>query len=177
MFFLLCQCHLLTSDWYEFDKVEYSPSLRERIFEQSGVSIPSNVDDYHVWLMYNQAVKLHIPIKILFRQIEKESGYNPGAEGNKGEIGYLQVLPSTYTYMLAKMGVNYKLKHTPERNIVVGTEYLAYLRDYWQDRGLSEDKMWEYALASYNAGKANVIAYNGVPPFRCTKEYVKFINN
>ncbi|WP_244443369.1 transglycosylase SLT domain-containing protein [Bradyrhizobium sp. Ai1a-2] len=52
-----------------------------------------------------------------------ESGYNPGAIGGVGEIGLMQILPST-ARMLGFMGSNAELA-MPENNIRYGVTYLA----------------------------------------------------
>jgi soluble lytic murein transglycosylase-like protein len=52
-----------------------------------------------------------------------ESGYNPGAIGGVGEIGLMQILPST-ARMLGFVGTNSDLA-VPETNIHYGVTYLA----------------------------------------------------
>ncbi len=52
-----------------------------------------------------------------------ESGYNPGAIGGAGEIGLMQILPST-ARMLGFLGTNGDLA-VPETNIHYGVAYLA----------------------------------------------------
>ena len=67
------------------------------------------------------------------------------------------------------------IKHTPERNIIIGTYYLKYLYDKWSKIIDSKDMIWLYTLASYNAGPGNVVRYNGIPPYKETQDYVAFI--
>ncbi len=52
-----------------------------------------------------------------------ESGYNPNAIGGVGEIGLMQILPST-ARMLGFTGTNAELA-TPENNIHYGVSYLS----------------------------------------------------
>ena len=174
-FFVIVYAPILTLEKIESDPFSDPAHLYKVVEEQSGINIPDRVEYYHLWLMYSKAYELNIPVRILFRLIQQESGYNPKARSKKGAFCYCQVMPKTYIYMLKKLGYPLNTSHTPEINIIVGTEYLAYLRDYWSNKGLSGDRLWIYTLASYNAGKSNVLQYKGVPPFKETQDYVKFI--
>jgi soluble lytic murein transglycosylase-like protein len=168
----------LTPGWHEYDRIIIEPtkSLNEIIYEQSGIAIPSAIDPYHVWLMYEQSSKLNISPRILFRVIYQESKYNPNAKSSKGAEGYMQVMPTTWNEMVRELGWPKHTKKTPERNIIVGTEYLAKQYQYWVEKVDGEELAWIYALASYNAGTGKVIKYNGIPPYRETQEYLTFIN-
>jgi soluble lytic murein transglycosylase-like protein len=56
----------------------------------------------------------------------------------------------------------------PRQNIMAGARYLRRLLDVHSGNVA-------LALASYNAGPANVARYKGMPPFRETRNYVKKI--
>ena len=56
----------------------------------------------------------------------------------------------------------------PRENIFAGVRYLKYLLD-------AHDGDETLALASYNAGPGAVAAYDGVPPFPETLQYVRTI--
>lgn len=93
--------------------------------------------------------------------IEAESRFTPNAVSPKGALGLMQVLPSTG----GLYGTPDKL-FDPSVNLEVGTRYLSWLlREF--------DGDLERALAAYNAGPATVARYNGVPPFRETRKYVR----
>jgi hypothetical protein len=89
--------------------------------------------------------------------IQVESGYRPTAKSPKGAMGLMQLMPST-----AK---EYKLHNPfePKANIEAGIKHLKSLIDRF---GL------ELALAAYNAGPGAVKRFNGVPPYRETRNYV-----
>jgi soluble lytic murein transglycosylase-like protein len=58
----------------------------------------------------------------------------------------------------------------PAQNVAAGAKYLSYLSDRFDG---NETKM----IAAYNAGEGNVQRFNGVPPFRETRNYVKRVQN
>jgi len=74
-------------------------------------------------LAQQHAVENRIPFAIVDAVISVESGYKPDAIGDAGEVGLMQVLPSTAT-MLGYTGA---LEHlaAPATNIQYGTQYLA----------------------------------------------------
>jgi len=69
------------------------------------------------------------------------------------------------------VGVPYGLADIfdPRANIYAGTHYLRTLLDTFHGD-------LDLTLAAYNAGPGAVQKYNGVPPFRETKNYVKQVN-
>ena len=55
----------------------------------------------------------------------------------------------------------------PHDNLNGGAKYLRQQYDQFRS--------WRLALAAYNAGPEAVRKYNGVPPYRETKNYVRVI--
>lgn len=99
-------------------------------------------------------------IKIL---MYKESRFNPRAGSNKKARWLMQLTPAT----AKSLGVKNVLD--PKQNIEGGIKYFSWFLDKYD---------WDIslALAAYNAGPWNVKKYgNKVPPFKETKNYVKFI--
>jgi Transglycosylase SLT domain len=93
--------------------------------------------------------------------IQVESGDQPGARSNKGAMGLMQLMPST-----ARL---YKVRnpYDPNANIAAGVKHLKSLLDRFATVDL--------ALAAYNAGEGSVKKFNGIPPYRETRDYVSRI--
>lgn len=89
--------------------------------------------------------------------IQVESGYRARARSPKGAMGLMQLMPSTAR--------EYKVNnpYDPKSNVAAGVKHLKSLIDRW---GV------ELALAAYNAGEGAVKKFNGVPPYRETRNYV-----
>jgi soluble lytic murein transglycosylase-like protein len=98
-----------------------------------------------------------VPPSIALAVANRESGFNQGAMGSKGEIGVYQLMPST----AAGLGVN---ASDLGDNILGGITYLKQMFDKFGD--------WGKALAAYNAGPSSV-AKGKIPS--STQSYVASI--
>lgn len=95
--------------------------------------------------------------------IKAESDYDPRVISHKGAIGLMQLMPATAT----RFGVSDP--HDPIQNLRGGVQYLSWLIDRF-------DGSIDLVLAGYNAGEGNVRKYEGVPPFRETRNYIRKIS-
>jgi soluble lytic murein transglycosylase-like protein len=79
------------------------------------------------------AILRGIPFELADAVMAVESGYNPAARGDAGEIGLMQVMPPTAALMDPKITPAALAK--PQTNIALGTRYLA---DAWRlaDKGI-----------------------------------------
>jgi len=91
--------------------------------------------------------------------IMAESGYNRKAVSKRGAGGYMQLMPRTAKALGVKDVFN------SVQNINGGVKYYKQLLDRFNGNT-------SFALAAYNAGKAKVLKYKGVPPFPKTKMYI-----
>ncbi|MGC8867865.1 MAG: lytic transglycosylase domain-containing protein [Elusimicrobiales bacterium] len=115
--------------------------------------------------------------------IKKESNFNPRVKSDVGAVGLMQVLPDTARWL----GLKNTAKLTdPDINIKYGIKYLRYLFSQFAENinysVISRDDIYKEeilkVIAAYNAGPANVKKYdkppyNGIPPFKETRIYIK----
>jgi len=94
--------------------------------------------------------------------IRAESNFQPHAVSKKGAQGLMQLMPST----AAQLGVADPFD--PKANVEAGTAHLSALLDRYNNDPIK-------ALAAYNAGAHRVKQYNGVPPYRETRDYINKI--
>lgn len=101
-----------------------------------------------------------VPEDLFLRLVTQESGWNPRARSHKGAIGLAQLMPQTARVLQVD-------PNDPHQNLEGGARYLAA-----QYRTFGS---WRLALAAYNAGPAAVEKYDGIPPYRETRGYVRAI--
>jgi len=89
-----------------------------------------------------------------------ESSVNAKAVSKRGAKGLMQIMPKT----AKALGV--KNSFHPEQNIEAGTRHLKKLMDKF-------DGDVKLALAAYNAGSGAIKRYNGIPPYKATRSYIK----
>ena len=108
--------------------------------------------------MARAAARKHgVPEDLFLRLVQQESGWNATAKSHKGAIGLAQLMPATAQHLRVD-------PHLPAQNLDGGAKYLK--------RQFDRFKSWRLALAAYNAGPGAVQKYNGVPPYRETRNYV-----
>ena len=127
-------------------------------------------------LNYAQQEKLN-PLLVL-SVMRKESTFKADIDSRVGAVGLMQVIPQTAQWVAQQAAINDYSLIKPEDNIKIGTWYLAYNHQRYQDNSL-------FAIASYNAGTGNVNQwlkqYNTQDldifveqiPFPETKDYVE----
>jgi len=112
-------------------------------------------------LVKKYAKKYKVDESLVHALIKVESDYDIHAVSPVGAKGLMQLMDKT-----AKL-YNVKDPFDPEENIRAGVKHLKMLIDKYKDI--------KKALAAYNAGETAVEKYNGIPPYKETKRYVKKI--
>ena len=105
-----------------------------------------------------------VPVDIILSVIEQESGFNPKALSKAGAKGLMQLMPATAA------GLGVVNAYDIHQNVMGGTKYLSQLLKRFKGD-------IRKALAGYNAGPNAVAKYNGIPPYKETKQYVKNITS
>ena len=100
--------------------------------------------------------------QLIAAMVRMESAFDPMAVSLKGASGLLQLMPST----AHRFGVSQNEIFDPERNLDAGVRYVRWLSERF-DGNLS------LILAGYNAGEAAVDRYQGVPPYKETRDYIR----
>jgi soluble lytic murein transglycosylase len=112
----------------------------------------------------------------LMAVIENESSFNPHIVGSVGEVGLMQLTPTTAAWIAKKNHIKYAGKKSlrdPKTNIRLGAAYLAYLREQFD----SHSRLY---LAAYNMGSLNVnraLGHSIWPkdyPRRVMKRYIRY---
>jgi hypothetical protein len=115
-------------------------------------------------MIYETAKRHQVNPQIVSALIRAESAGNARAVSHKGARGLMQLMPATGE----RFGVRRDQLTDPKRNLEAGITYLKWLIDRFPDD-------LQKVLAAYNAGEGTVDRYNGVPPYRETRDYVRRI--
>jgi hypothetical protein len=141
------------------DDIEYFALREVNIPTIVFPSNPMNEEDYYP--IISIVAKQHeVDPSIVKAIIMAESHYNPKAVSNKGARGLMQLMPVT----ARELGV--KNSFDPVQNIDGGVKYFKMLMVRYKGNV-------KLALAAYNAGVGKVQAYNGIPPYKATRVYIK----
>ncbi len=121
----------------------------------------SNLGDL-AGIIRKESAKNHLDPNLVKSVIRAESDFKPSAVSPKGAMGLMQLMPGTAEIL----GVENPFD--PEENIAGGTKFLGDLMKKFGNTDM--------ALAAYNAGPGAVQKYDGIPPYKETKDYVKKVN-
>ncbi|MCH9647632.1 MAG: lytic transglycosylase domain-containing protein [Deltaproteobacteria bacterium] len=115
-------------------------------------------------LIYQASKSQGLNPRLVAAVIRAESAFDHRAISPKGARGLMQLMPAT----AQRFGVRQSELYEPARNLKAGTSYLSWLVDHF-------DKNLPKVLAAYNAGEGAVARYDGVPPYRETRTYIRRI--
>jgi hypothetical protein len=122
--------------------------LRENARLRWGHGVPSAVRRW-AFLIVPAAHRYHLNPGLIAAVMTMESGGDPLAYSPSDARGLMQVLHGPWD---------------PRQNVLTGARLLAEYHALFPD--------WTLTLAAYNAGPNAVSDYNGVPPYRETRDYV-----
>ena len=126
---------------------------------QVAIDTPTNANKFDD--LINIVSKKHNMDPYLIKAVvHTESYFNPNATSRVGASGLMQLMPRT-----AEIYGVFDL-YSPMKNLDAGVRHLRYLLRRYKNR-------LSIALAAYNAGEKAVRYYNGIPPYRETRRYIK----
>jgi len=112
---------------------------------RNSIFTAAQVENLHPWLV--AAV------------VQAESAFDPLAVSRVGAAGLMQLMPA------AAADHNVEDPFDPDENLRGGAEHLRGMVDRFESLPL--------ALAAYNAGATTVERYQGIPPYKETRDYVR----
>ncbi len=139
----------------------YTDNISNQIYGSSTTSNSNSRNAYDSYIR-DSAQRHGIDPALLKAMMHTESSFNPNARSPVGAQGLMQLMPATARRFKVSNAWN------PSENIEGSAKYLAWLMRRFNNRV-------EYAVAGYNAGEGNVDKYNGIPPFKETRNYVKSV--
>lgn len=137
-------------------------------------------------IILNAATKYKVSPALVKAVIWRESKFKPSTVGKAGEIGLMQIMPGAIEDWMRVNKIKFKPSRrelfTPEKNVDIGTWYLAWTGQHW-DGYVSKEIL---QLSEYNAGYGNVTKnWKPASPstevkiedisFKSTRQYVKDI--
>lgn len=131
------------------------------LFEE-GQTVPAETP--YAELILDAARRHGLNPQLVAAVVRAESAFQSRAVSHKGARGLMQLMPAT----ARRFGVEVAELFTPERNLEAGSRYLRWLVDRFPDD-------LPRILAAYNAGEGTVERYQGVPPYRETRNYIRRI--
>jgi hypothetical protein len=152
----------------EIDPADFLPAPappaapeRARVSLRTPTGRPHGAPARYAGLVEAAATSHRLDPALVAAVIRVESAWRPGAVSPKGARGLMQLMPAT----ARRLGVTRSFD--PAQNVRGGARYLSLLADRFGEHEV------EKVLAAYNAGEGAVEAYQGIPPYRETREYVR----
>ena len=102
-------------------------------------------------LIKKHAAELGWDWRMLAAVVYQESKFSINSQSHRGAQGLMQVMPQTGR----KYGIDDLVN--PENNLTAGTAHLKRLQRMLAGKGLSQDELVKFTLASYNAGEGRIM--------------------
>lgn len=133
------------------------------VLRQMSADIPTSGSESIDRIIFDAGAREGVDPRFIHAVIWQESRYKTDAQSHAGAVGLMQLMPA------AAERFGCADRNDPAANIAAGTKYLRWLLKRF-------DGNVELALAGYNAGEGSVDKYDGIPPYKETKNYVKVIS-
>jgi soluble lytic murein transglycosylase-like protein len=132
---------------------------------KNGIAFVAPANSNSIPLEYKQKIqslseKHNLREDLVLAVAKAESSFNPFAVSPKGAVGIMQLMKDT----ARQYGVINR--YNAHENIEAGVKHLKYLHEKYRGN-------LPLILAAYNAGEEAVNKYNGVPPYKETKTYIR----
>ncbi len=146
-----------------FSRVLAPEAVAHPALKQIAGDIPTSGSESIDRLIFDAGAREGVDPRFIHAVIWQESKYKTDAESHAGAVGLMQLMPA------AAERFGCADRNDPASNIAAGTKYLKWLLKRFEGNV-------ELALAGYNAGEGSVDKYDGIPPYKETKNYVKIIS-
>jgi soluble lytic murein transglycosylase-like protein len=160
--FIVYPSDRLTNVKYPLNKDQrpYKTDMISRLGKNSHIIFHLNKEIVYIDIIDDAAERYKIDPSLIKAIILAESKYDHRAVSKRGAVGLMQLMPAT----AGALGV--EDIYNPVHNINAGAKYIKQLIELFNGD-------IELAVAAYNAGSNKVIRYNGIPPYKATKTFVK----
>ncbi len=146
----------------EFEELKTKETIYS-ILRSKGISLSQGLDIAEVTIQ--QSKKLNLPISLILAVMKKESTFTPFALSTQNAMGVMQIHPATWEWFVKKLNLKLSVHAAfdPVTNILMATQILKDLYEYYRARAKSEAAAWEFALAAYYAGITS-LSQTGITP-------------
>jgi len=139
------------------------------ILRSKGISLSQGLDITEVTIQ--QSKKLNLPMSLILAVMRKESRFTPFALSSKNAMGLMQIHPITWEWFVKKQNLKLSVHAAfdPVTNIMMATQILKDLYEYYKKTSKSESETWESALSAYYAG-LNSLSKTGI-----TQSHIRYV--
>jgi soluble lytic murein transglycosylase-like protein len=128
---------------------------KERIYailRNRGLGLSQGLDIAEVTIQ--QSRRLNLSMSLILAVMKKESDFTPYALSSENAMGLMQVHPITWGEYVDKLNlkVSAHAAFDPVTNIIVATNVLRDLFEYYKKTAKSEEEIWKSVLSAYYAG-------------------------
>jgi soluble lytic murein transglycosylase-like protein len=142
---LACSAALGVSGCQSIDTTATTGSVAQPAAAVAAVAGASAKETQYTTIVSHYAASYGVPAPLAKAVVQVESGYNPQTRGSHGEVGLMQIKPST-ARMMGYSGTTKGL-YDPQTNVEYGMRYLAMAQSLGDGTTCG-------TLLRYNAGHA-----------------------